>query len=82
MMAARSGIAPIHGCAFAGGGTSILISRTNWFVCRIDHLNAAVAPVGDVDVALRVVGNAVRRVQLAAVLARLAERRDPVAVLA
>jgi hypothetical protein len=52
------------------------------FVFGIDHLDAAVAAVADVDVALGVVRDRVRRVQLADLgAARLADGRDPVAVL-
>src|SRR5206468_648966 len=48
----------------------------------IEHLDAAVAPVGDINVALVVGGNAVRRVELSELSPSwFAVRADPVAVL-
>src|SRR4029450_7013475 len=50
---------------------------------RIDHLDAAIAAIADVDVAFRVVGDRVRRVQLTELRSttRFTHRRHPVAVL-
>ena len=48
---------------------------------RVDDLDAAVAAIGDVDVALGVVGDGVRRVELPGLVAARADRLDEVAVL-
>ena len=55
---ATSGFAPIHGCASARHRHVDLDLAHELVRLRIDHLDAAVAAVADVDVALRVVGDA------------------------
>ena len=51
------------------------------FAVAVEHLDAAVAAVGHVDVPLRVGRDAVRRVELAGLVAGLAPGLEPVAVL-
>jgi hypothetical protein len=46
----------------------------------VEHLDAPVAAVRNVDVALRVGGDAVRRVELTGLVAGLAERFEPLTV--
>ena len=47
----------------------------------VEHLNATIRAIGDVDVALRVVGDGVQDVELRRVRAALAPRLHPLAVL-
>ncbi len=50
------------------------------FSVAIEHLDAVVAAIGDVDVPLRVSGDAMRRIELAGTGAAVAPRFQPVAV--
>ena len=51
------------------------------FAVAVEDLDAAVAAVGHVDVSLRVGGDAVRRVELAGLVAGFAKGHEPFAVL-
>ena len=69
-----------HACSHNRTARLILIWRKK-FAVAVEHLNAAVAAVGDVDIALRIRRDAVRRIELAGPIAGLAPRLQPLAVL-
>ena len=77
------------GCGFFadGGRCTGVIERhvdgdlAEEFAVAVEDLDAAVAAVGDVDVSLGVGGDAVRRVELAGLVAGFAEGLEPFAVL-
>src|SRR5258708_4044082 len=76
-----------RGRLVANGGAGIGIDgnidsdSADEFSVGIEDLDAAVATVGDVDVVLGIDGDAVRGVELTGLIARLAPRLEPVAVL-
>ncbi len=72
--------------ADGGGGTGVVEGDvdgdlTEEFSVAVEDLDAAVAAVGYVDVALCVGGDAVRGIELAGLVAGLAEGHEPLAVL-
>ena len=66
--ASALGWLPIQGSESGGTGTSMTISRRK-AASESKHLDAAVAAIGHVDVAVGVGGNAVRRIEFARLVA-------------
>ena len=74
------GRGPIQVCASAGAGTSICYFTQECSIV-IEYLNAAIAAIGDIDVALRIRSDAVGRIEFAWTAAWFAPLLHPVAVL-
>src|SRR5260370_3556550 len=75
-----SGLIAYSGAGFGGSG-NVDGDLAEEFPVGVEDLDAAIAAIGDVDIVLRVDGDAVRRVELAGLVAGLAPGLEPVAVL-
>src|SRR6516225_11573097 len=72
---------PFNGGAGIRGSGHVNGELAEKFSCRVENLDAAVAPIGHIDIVVGIDGDAVRRVELARPRSRLAPRHQPVALL-
>lgn len=68
---ASLGILPIAGLALAGTGTSIVIWRYE-VAFAVEHLDAVIAPIGNINIVFGIYGDCMRRGELTRSVSTLA----------